>query len=282
MGLVAIAAALMAFLFLLFKIFDRREIPLMPAIAVNYVVALIAGLLFAPPWKAGDLSPLWSAAIGIGVLFVVTFYLTGLSTRRAGVAPTTVASRMSLVLTVAAAVILYNEDPGIAGWFGIACAIAGVALASMVQGPAGARGAWKLPALIFLGNAIIDISINWMQRMHLTPDNEAVFPTLTFVPAALVSLVVVASRNSLTSLLRSDVLIGGALLGVANYAALLMIVRALAYSGLPSSSVYPLMNVCVILFGTTASIIIFKERLYKLQWAGIALAVVALVSILLA
>ena len=39
------------------------------------------------------------------ILFITIFYMTGVSTQRAGVAATSVASKMSLVLTVAVAVL---------------------------------------------------------------------------------------------------------------------------------------------------------------------------------
>ena len=282
MALVAAAAVLMAALFLLFKIFDRREVPLLPAIAVNYVVALLSGLLFAPPWRGGDLSGLWMPAIGLGMFFVINFYLTGLSTQRAGVAATTVASRMSLVLTVIAAVLLYNERPGLAGWIGIACAIAGVALSSLVKDPGGMRYAWKLPVLIFFGNAVIDIGINWVQRTRLDAANEEVFPTITFMSAAVVSVALALRREGSAVFKRSSVWIGGSVLGVVNYAALVMIVKALSKGGFPASSFYPLMNVGVILIGTIASMILFRERLRSMQLIGIAFAIASLLLILYA
>ncbi len=280
MVLIAIAAILMAMLFLLFKVFDRREIPLMPAIAVNYVVALIAGLLYAPPWGAGDLTGLWWPAFALGLLFVVIFNLTGLSAQRAGVAATTVASRMSLVLTVIAAVWLYDEQPGLLGWLGITCALASVALASMVKGTAGARGAWKLPVMIFFGNAAIDITLNWMQRMHLTAETEAVFPTLIFIPTSIIALLLALYRCGTAPFGTPGVWIGGILLGIFNYASLVAILKALAYGGLPSSSLYPMMNVGVILIGSISSVILFRERLSSMQISGIALAIVALLLII--
>ena len=282
MVLVAIAAALMALLFLVFKIFDRRNIPLFPAIAVNYMIASIAGILFAPPWQAEDLSGLWCPAIGIGVLFVVNFQLTGLSAQRAGVAATTVASRMSLVLTVLAAVWLYDERPGTPGWIGIACALASVLFASITRGTRAIGGAWKLPLLIFLGNAVIDISINWMQRTQLRSETEAVFPTLIFLFSAVAAIAALPVRKESMELRSPGVLIGGAILGLINYASLVMIVKALTHGGFPASSFYPLMNVGVILIGTIASMILFGERLRSLQVMGIALAILALVLILYA
>ncbi len=54
----------------------------------------------------------------------------------------------------------------------------------------------------------------------------------------------------------------------------------LARSGFPASSVFPLMNIGVILFGTAASITLFRERLRAVQWIGIGCAIVALVLII--
>ena len=125
MALVAGTALLMAAIFLLFKRFAVRRIPLLPTIAVNYVVACAVGLLVAPPWSLPELPRLWWPAGGLGVVFIGMFLLTALSAERAGVAATTVASKMSLVLTVALSVVLYREHPGAAGWTGIVLPIPG-------------------------------------------------------------------------------------------------------------------------------------------------------------
>jgi drug/metabolite transporter (DMT)-like permease len=280
MALVAIAAALMATIFSLFKVFERRNVPLLPAIAVNYLVAFLAGLVFAPPWAAESLSGLHLPALGLAVLFVLIFYLTGLSAQRAGLAATTVASRMSLVLTVLFAVVVYKERPALAGWLGILLALVSVVLVSLVKGPAGARGAWRLPLMIFLGNAAIDITINLVQRTHLRPDTEAVFPTLIFLPSAVLAFVWVFARSAGAAFRAPSVWIGGTVLGVVNYASLVAIVKALTYGGFPASSFYPLMNVGVILLGSGASMLLFGERLRRAQLVGIGLAVIALGLIL--
>ncbi|MCA9165390.1 MAG: hypothetical protein KDA62_20505 [Planctomycetales bacterium] len=83
MALVAGTALLMAAIFLLFKAFAVRRIPLLPAIAVNYLVACAAGLLVAPPWSLPELPRLWWPAAGLGVVFIGMFFLTALSAERA-------------------------------------------------------------------------------------------------------------------------------------------------------------------------------------------------------
>jgi drug/metabolite transporter (DMT)-like permease len=280
MMLILFAALSMACLFLLFKVYDKRNIPLLPTIVINYFVAFSCGAVVAPPWQAGDLSPLWIPALVLGVLFITLFYMTGVSTQRAGVAATSVASKMSLVLTVLAAVVLHDERPGTWGWAGIVLALVGVVLSSWTSGPAGARGVWLLPALLFLGNAAIDITLNATQRNLLTPATEPVLPTLIFGIAGTLGMIRLLTGTGTQQLSDPRVWIAGVILGSVNYASLYFIVGALARSGYPASSVFPLMNIGVILFGTIASIVLFGERLSRIQLWGIICSIIAMALIL--
>ena len=70
--------------------------------------------------------------------------------------------------------------------------------------------------------------------------------------------------------------IGGIVLGVINFFALLFILQALAHSGLPASTVFPLLSIGVILLGTIGSYLIFRDRPSRPQFIGIAVAVIAL------
>ena len=282
MALVIAAAFFMAVLFLLFKVFENRGVALLPAIVVNYFAAFTCGAVVAPPWNAGDLSPLWLPCALLAVLFISIFYLTGLSAQRAGVAATAVASKMSLVLTVLFAVYLYGDRPGLWGWTGIALALVGVVLASWQPSRSAVRGAWILPTVLFFGNAVIDITINWVQRTRLTEATEAVFPTLVFGGAGVLGTLWILRGRDRSAFTMPSTWIGGIVLGVMNYAALYFVVQALAHGGMPSSSVYPLVNIVVILFGTALSMLLFRERPRGVQYAGIASSVIALALLLYA
>jgi drug/metabolite transporter (DMT)-like permease len=282
MALVIVAAFFMAVLFLLFKVFENRGVALLPAIVVNYFAAFLCGTIVAPWWQAGDLMPLLWPTLVLGFLFITIFYLTGLSAQRAGVAATAVASKMSLVLTVLFAVYMYGDRPGLWGWTGIVLALAGVVLASWQPTRIAVRGAWILPSILFLGNAVIDITINWVQRMHITEATEAVFPTLVFACAGMLGTLWLLRGRDRSAFSLPSTWIGGIVLGIMNYAALYFVVQALAYGGMPSSSVYPLVNIVVILFGTGLSMLLFRERPRAVQYAGITCSVVALGLILFA
>ncbi len=280
MVLVILAALFVAALFVLFKSFEVRRIALLPAIVINYFTALCCGLLISKPWAAGDLALLWTPSFILSFLFISVFYLTGVSAQRAGVAPTTVASKMSLVLTVLFSVFVFKEEPGPFGWLGIALALVGVILSTWSAEGRARGSAWTLPVLLFFGNAAIDIGINITQRTRTTPLTEAVFPTIVFGCAGLLGLLWSLKRKERMAYRDPRTWIAGLILGTVNYGSLYFVVKALANSGLPSSSVFPLMNIGVILFGSAASMLLFRERLKPVHIAGIVVSVVAMALIM--
>lgn len=282
MALVTLAALSMALLFLLFKAFDRRRVPLLPAIVINYLTACAWGVGITQPWSIGIPHALLLPALGMGALFIALFYLTGLSAQRAGIAATSVASKMSLVLTVLFAVLVLGDRPSPTGWLGIGLALVAVPLASFSAGAPGARGVWLLPLLLFLGNAAIDIGLNSVQRALLNAETVALFPTLVFGVAGAIGAAALAAQRALPSLAEPRAIIGGILLGSINYASLYFILAALARSGFAPSSLFPLMNIGVILFSTALGMLVLRDGVQRRQWLGIALAVAALALILAA
>lgn len=282
MALVAIAALCMALLFVTFKAFDRRNIPLLHAIVVNYFTAFAWGVFLTVPWNVDHVSGLMPSAFLLGALFISIFYLTALGTQRIGVAATSVSSKMSLVLTVLFAVVVFGERPGTLAWFGILLAVIAVVISSAKDTSTGAPVTWWLPALLFCGTAAVDICLNTVQRTLLQPSTESLFPTLVFGIAGLLGTIVLALKKSFSPLRKARVLIGGFILGTINYASLYFIVSALARSGFDASSMFPLMNIGVILFGTALSVLLFRERLTRMQWVGIGTAVTAMALILCA
>lgn len=281
MGLVILAALCVAAFAVMFRFFDRYRVPLFPAITVNYIVACISGLYFAPPWKAGDLELLWTPAIALGALFVTIFSLTGISAQKAGAARTTIAGRMSLVLTVAGNMLIFRETIGPYAWMGMIGALAGLVLVSTVRGEHTSDRSWLLPFIIFLGSGIADVGVSIAQRVRTTAVNGAAFTTLCFASAATFSIIVLLFRKDRAQWKDARVWTGGGVLGVVNYASLLLLVLALGKSDLPASLIFPLMNIGAILFATAAGILFFRERLTRMQWAGVALCVLALVLIML-
>lgn len=281
MVLVLSAAFSMALLFAVFKVFDRRGIRLLPAIVVNYFTAFALGTAFTWPWNPDEVAPLLPSIALLGTLFISIFWITALATQRIGLAVSTVASKMSLVLTVLFAVIVFGERPGAIVWIGILLAFAAVVASSWPSPSDRGPRSWGLPFILFLGTAAVDITLNTVQRELLTPSTSALFPTLVFGVAGAIGLATITLNRTIRDLRDPRIWIGGLVLGSVNYASLYFIVGALARSGYAASSVFPLMNIGVIIFGTAISLVAFGERLRTMQWAGIACALLAMMLIVL-
>lgn len=275
MALVILSALFGAALYLFFKAFERLGISLLPAIVVNYLTAFGFGLAYSQPWAVGDISLLWLPSALQGGLFILLFWLIGIASQRVGISPTTVASKMSLAFTVLITVLIFREAPSVLAWTGIALAVLGVSFSSWGGSLQGAKGWWYLP-VIFVASTFSDVLLNVAQRTRVTPLTEAVFPTLIFGFAALFGLCWLLFRKDRSALREPRTWIGGALLGGVNYGSIYFLVLALSKSGLPASSVFSLLNVGVILIGTAAAMVLFKERLRPVQWIGLACSIASL------
>lgn len=279
MALVILSALFGAALFLFFKGFEKWQVALLPAIVVNYLTAFLFGLAYSRPWAVGDISVLWLPSALQGGLFILLFWLIGLASQSVGISPSTVASKMSLALTVLITVFIFREQLSAMAWSGIALAVLGVTFSSWGSSRGGAKGWWLLP-VIFVASTISDVLLNAAQRTRVTPITEAVFPTLIFGFAALFGLCWLAFRADRAALRKPGTWIGGGLLGCANYGSIYFLVLALSKSGLPASTVFSLLNVGVILIGTATAMVLFKERLRPVQWIGLTCSIASLVLIL--
>ena len=65
-------------------------------------------------------------------------------------------------------------------------------------------------------------------------------------------------------------------LGIPNFLSFYFLLKALAYFGSSGAFVYPLYNLGVILLSAIIGLLVFKERLSKLNIVGILLAITAI------
>ncbi len=297
--------ALTTALIIAFKIFDQLGIDAPTAIVANYWTCVVCGSLASSsfPVSAESLQKSWALpALGLGALFFALFNLIGWCTVRAGVAATSVANKLSMIIPVAASVWLYHEGLGVGKIAGILLALPAVYLSTRGREADDAVGAKAAPgltlvglAVVFVGSGIADSIVKWTETTHLkNPAEHPAYLVHVFLAAACLgtlTLVVrwVRSRRALrlraqapTAHIDVKSLLGGVALGIPNYFSIFTLIRLLQQKDfLQSSAAIPVVNIGVVVVSTLAAVLFFREKLGRTRLIGLLLAVAALLLIAL-
>jgi drug/metabolite transporter (DMT)-like permease len=276
-------------LILVFRLFPRFNIDSFQAIVANYFTASFLGFQLAEQQFSFDFilhQPWTFYSIILGLLFVSLFYLISLTTVTFGVSVASVANKMSIVIPVMVAVILYNDALTQMQVAGVLIAIGAVMMVSYKKSSDQSLSISKqwhyaLPVILFLGCGSIDALIGYLQLKFTSPQlsNEFILST-AFLFAALAGttayLILILSKK--ITYHRKSVLIG-LLLGIPNFFSMYLVMKSLESGILNSSTFFPVNNMSIVVLGTCVSILVFKERLSKLNQLGIVLSILAIILI---
>ncbi len=275
-------------IFIIFKSIDRFNIPSLPIIVINYLVATILGFAINPgkTRMAEILHMEWlPASVVIGIMFIIMFFLVAFSSRQAGISVTTVASKMSVIFPIVFSLIIDQQDqvtPMKAA--AIACTLAGVALT--VFKPREDRpnlAVMYIPLLLFLGMGIVDSLVKYAQHNHVNNQETALFSAVLFLNAFVSGILVLLFFPKYLVHFRKPAVWGwGLLLGGVNFGSIFFLVMALNHispggSGIDSSVIFGVNNTGIVALSVLAGLLIFRERLLPVNWFGIALSAIALI-----
>ncbi|MCY7352719.1 MAG: EamA/RhaT family transporter [Cytophagaceae bacterium] len=278
-----------AALLLIFRLYPRFGVHTFQAIAVNYLTCMVLGMAFLPAsftenFGFSGIETFWLVLTGLlGCGFMLNFNLTGLTTQRVGVTVASLATNLSLVVPVGfSLLVLGNGSQSLhaANYAGLLLALVAIGLASVkkradLQTEVTGLGAALLPLAVFLLSGAVNALTNYLSSQSVVP--EAVFAWLAFGGAALagtLALAVQFARGQERFHPRS--VLGGVVLGVANYLSYLFLIRALRDFAFNGALLFPLYNVGVILLAAGVAVFGFGERLSLLNKIGLGLAVLAL------
>jgi len=271
-------------IFTLFKLFGRLDINTFQTIVVNYFVCVITGASFAGPAKvlAYSGSSAWVyIALALGIVFISTFYLMALTAQKISMAASSIASKLSLIMPVMFSLLILNTASSFTyiNYAGVLLALLATWFSAKDHSGDGRelQKIWYLPVLVFLGNGIIDITINFVNVNLLNKDTLPVFPVYVFLSAAVIGGLILLF--SYVKLKRSSVL-GGLFLGIVNYFSVYYILQALDHLHNNGAQVFPIFNTGIILGSALVGILFFKEKLSRINKLGIAIAVVSILLVM--
>ncbi|GAB3201953.1 drug/metabolite transporter (DMT)-like permease [Pontibacter aydingkolensis] len=281
-----------ATLIFIFKLFQRYNVHTFQAIVVNYTVCILVGLLFpggSDVLQPGIFTNTWAyAAMALGAIFILTFYLMALSTQKVGVTATSVAAKISLVIPVLFSLLVLRtslKEYNIINYIGMVAALVAIVLSSIrprqdSEVKASPAMALLLPFIIFLNSGIADSLINYTNEHYLQAHEASQFTMLTFATSAVAGMLVLVVLLMLKKVkLNFRSIAAGVVLGIPNYFSIYFLIKALTAFGNDGAFLYPINNIGIILVGAVGAVIFFSEKLSKLNLVGIAVAVMAIILI---
>ncbi len=268
----------------LLKLAPRRGWDVAQMVTWNYLAAalLAAWLLRPPPAALRQADAPWPELLALAIVLPTLFLVLAACVRQAGIVRTDVAQRLSLLLSLGAAFLLFGEQAGAMKLAGLAlglCAVAGI-LARPDPRAAPDRRGWLLLLAVWAGFAVVDVMLKRL-AMAGTPASAALM--VAFVLAFLGMLAWQGWRRVRHGVRPGLRHIGaGLLLGLLNFGNIVFYVRA--HQALPDSPavVFATMNIGVVLLGTAVGVLAFGEKTSLLNRAAIVLAVAAIALVALA
>ena len=268
----------------LFKYFGKYGVNNLQAIIVNYFTAGTLSLIVAHNNDIKISLPdiIYSTyiipSLIIGFLFIVTFNLLAFGTQKIGIAISTVANKMSMIIPVIIGISLFSEKLGMFKLIGIVLAISAIYMTSTKSGKLSFDKKFlPIILLIFFGQGMADGTLSWAQKFSINDENTPLFFASIFLIAGIlgsVFLIYETIKNGFK--LEFKNLIWGIGLGIPNYLTLHFFVRSLQSPIFESSQVFPIVNMGVIVFTALAGILLFREKLSFFNWGGILVAVLAI------
>jgi len=279
-------------IFLIFKITDKLKVPTYPVIVINYLVASLLAAAITPDinkFRSVVSSDWFLLSVFIGIFFILMFFVIALSTRKAGITVTTVASKMSVVIPITFSILIDPDDRlTLVKGAGILLALSGVLLTVMKPGSSKTgQKAMLIPLLLFVGMGAVDALVKYSQHNYVPDSNSALFTSTLFGVSFLTGVILyLPVRKSFSELKEGKVWLWGVLLGLVNFGSIYFILRALNFqqsagSGIDSSIVFGINNIGIVTLSVILGSLFFSEKMKIVNWIGISLSAVAFLLFML-
>ena len=274
---------------MLFKYSERRGLDRAGLLTVNYAVACIVAIaLLASTDDDAGLSfgvGVLALGIGTGVLFIGGYYLFAYAIREAGMGLSTGILKIAVVLPVLASWFIWNEMSSPLQLSGLVLAGAAFFLIARPPLPVGRSAStgrehgrlWMVGALglLFFAGGLADVAMKTFGELYAPTNSRTLFLSIVFGVAFLVGLGLVVGKGMRTRRWPGrPAYAWGIVLGLVNYGSAAFILGAI--DELPGPFVFPVNNIATVGGAAALGIGVWGEQLSKANWAGLAMAAIAL------
>ena len=277
-----IAALCSVLVSLLLKWSKPRGFSTIALISWNYVAAIgLTAVLLKPDLTSlqhiSNASKL--AFLALGILLPSIFVMLSRALRYAGLIKTEVAQRMSLVLSLLAAFLLFAETMSWLKLLGIALGLCGV-LGLIISSKTGntsvsplKHSGWLL-LTVWAGYAAVDVLLKYISSLSYST-STALFAS--FAIALLLLLAWQAVQRQFKPLLQPRHAVLGLLLGTLNFCNIWFYIKTHQQLASNPAIIFASMNILVVILGVITGVVLFQEKLKKSSWGFVGLSLLAIV-----
>jgi drug/metabolite transporter (DMT)-like permease len=266
--------------FVIFRVFPRYGINTFHAIVINYFTAFTCGIiLFGDELNSNSFSGEWLwFAVASGILFISLFFIMGLSSQKNGVALTSIATKMSMAVSLMLMLYIYDEQLVALKLIGIFLAFLGVFLVTWNRNltKSSENSLWML-LLLFFGSGLLDLVLNYVQKYHLETISTSLFSAFCLGIAGIIGLLImVVQIFSGKSNFHYRNILAGILLGIPNYFSIFLLMQSYTSTGWLDTTVLAITNISVVLISSLIGFITFKEALSRNRIVGLITVISAI------
>lgn len=264
---------------ILLKLARNKKIDVAQAIAFNYLMACSLTIILLRPDPASLLqpsTPYW-VVIALGILLPTIFLVMAKAVRQAGIVLSDAAQRLSLVIPLIAAVVIFGESIVGSRLLGVALGLS--ALVCLTLGSKKTENPHSSTAFIWLlgvwvGFGFIDVLFKQLSKSGAGFSSSLL---VTFVLAGILMFGWLLARR--TQWNKRNIM-AGLLLGLLNFGNIYFYIRAHQQFPENPTLVFSTMNIGVITVGTLVGAGFFKEKLTLISGLGIILAISAILALI--
>ncbi|MEE8434037.1 MAG: hypothetical protein V3S64_04540 [bacterium] len=265
----------------LLKIGESRGQQRMVVIGFNYISATaIAAVLWAVEGGTAPAGITWIFGPVAGFFYATSLFFFMVAIARSGLALSTAGMRLSVLWPVLLSLIAFGEVPTALQWSGIGLTLAVMALLGRTglresrSADGGLSGRLSLLALFLcMGGGLSTLKA--FTEMD-SPANRSAMLALLFASAGIMcwAVIAVGPAGGMRRIRGRDALLG-LLFGVGNVAANSFLLLGLEQ--VAGVVAFPLVNISVILLNSLSGVLLWRERLGRVESAAVAVATLAIV-----
>ncbi len=268
---------------ILIKVARSKGVEIAQSIAVNYIVATsFCYFLLKPDFKGQTLvdivanNPSSYLFFALGILLPTVFLIQAKALEFAGIIRTDAAQRLSLFLPIFAAFTIFGEAVTFNKLFALVLAFTalGCLLWKSNEGMGkGGKTAIISLALVWIGFGVIDILFKQMAK------TGSAFPLTLLISFIFAGCVMFAYLLFKRTQWHIPSVLVGLLLGTLNFGNILFYIKAHQAMKDDPTLVFTGMNLGVICLGTLVGVFVFREKINKINYLGVAVAIVAIICL---